>query len=304
MPRNNKTKKVRFAPLKISYLRQKKTRYRSIDPPGLRVGLHKDRDKKPHKPGFGKTEYGRKSPIDEGTKFQSQLKCRKSELFVGKTKPRIVSDTPTLSGIVELSGQNLSQGSVAAASTEPYKNEWSQESYNSNDGMLTSVWGPSMWHYLHTMSFNYPVKPTKLNKLHYYKFIYSLKNVLPCGKCRKNLKTNFQKLPLTMKHMDSRMTFSKYIYDLHELINTMLGKKSNLTYEMVRDRYEHFRARCIRDATKGPKQPLVAVSPSPLSPSSPSSEKGCIEPLYGKKTKCILRIVPIDEKCDTFQMSQ
>ena len=30
--------------------------------------------------------------------------------------------------------------------------------------MLTSVWGPSMWHYLHTMSFNYPVKPTPEEK--------------------------------------------------------------------------------------------------------------------------------------------
>ena len=34
----------------------------------------------------------------------------------------------------------------------------------SGDGMLTSVWGPSMWHYLHTMSFNYPINPTKEDK--------------------------------------------------------------------------------------------------------------------------------------------
>jgi len=165
---------------------------------------------------------------------------------------------------------------------------YSQEDYNSNDGMLTSVWGPSMWHYLHTMSFNYPVKPTKDIKMNYFKFIYSLRNVLPCGKCRKNLHANFKKLPLKMCHMESRTTFSKYIYDLHELINSMLGKKSNLTYEMIRDRYEHFRARCVRD---------VKVL-KPLTP----SEKGCVEPLYGQKTKCVLRIVPQSEKCDTFQV--
>ena len=41
----------------------------------------------------------------------------------------------------------------------------------SGDGMLTAVWGPSMWHYLHTMSFNYPVSPTKDDKIHYKKFI-------------------------------------------------------------------------------------------------------------------------------------
>ena len=165
---------------------------------------------------------------------------------------------------------------------------YSNDDYNSNDGMLTSVWGPSMWHYLHTMSFNYPVKPTKDIKMNYFKFIYSLRNVLPCGKCRKNLHANFKKLPLKMCHMESRTTFSKYIYDLHELINSMLGKKSNLTYEMIRDRYEHFRARCVRD---------VKVL-KPLTP----SEKGCVEPLYGQKTKCVLRIVPQSEKCDTFQV--
>ena len=31
--------------------------------------------------------------------------------------------------------------------------------YKSNDGMLTSVWGPSLWHSLHTISFNYPNNP-------------------------------------------------------------------------------------------------------------------------------------------------
>ena len=36
--------------------------------------------------------------------------------------------------------------------------------YNSKDGMLTSVWGPSMWHVLHTISFNYPVKPSNEQK--------------------------------------------------------------------------------------------------------------------------------------------
>lgn len=169
-----------------------------------------------------------------------------------------------------------------------FKMIYSNEDYNSNDGMLTSVWGPSMWHFLHTMSFNYPVAPTKSDKIHYRNFINSLRHILPCGKCRKNLKSNFQKLPLKMNHMESRATFSRYVYDLHELINDMLGKESNLTYEMVRDRYEHFRARCVRN--------VKVLNPA-------KDEKGCVEPLYGKKTKCVLRIVPQSEKCDTFQVT-
>ena len=44
--------------------------------------------------------------------------------------------------------------------TIKHKPVYSLNDYNSGDGMLTSVWGPGMWHVLHTMSFNYPVKPT------------------------------------------------------------------------------------------------------------------------------------------------
>ena len=116
--------------------------------------------------------------------------------------------------------------------------------------MLTSVWGPSMWHYLHTMSFNYPVNPTLKEKCHYMKFVKSLKYTLPCKYCRKNLRTNFKSMPLTMKEMKNRDTFSRYIYGLHELVNKMLGKKSGLTYCQVRERYEHFRARCTIDKPK------------------------------------------------------
>ena len=124
------------------------------------------------------------------------------------------------------------------------------DDYNSNDGMLTTVWGPGMWHFLHTMSFNYPSKPTHLDKKHYCDFILNLQNVLPCGKCRDNLKNNFKKLPFLKKHMKNRETFSKYVYDLHETINTMLNKTSGLSYQDVRERYEHFRSRCVKTLKK------------------------------------------------------
>ena len=31
-------------------------------------------------------------------------------------------------------------------------------------------------------------------------------------------------------------------------------------------------------------------------------EKGCTEPLYGKKSKCVIKIVPQTEKTESFQM--
>ena len=101
-----------------------------------------------------------------------------------------------------------------------------------------------MWHYLHTMSFNYPVKPTKEDKKHYRNFILNLQNVLPCHHCRENIKNNLKIHPLQMCHLKDRNSFSRYVYKLHEIINKMLGKKSGLSYCDVRERYEHFRARC------------------------------------------------------------
>jgi hypothetical protein len=173
---------------------------------------------------------------------------------------------------------------------------FTKKDYNAGDGMLTSVWGPPMWHYLHTMSFNYPVNPTPEDKKHYRDFVLNLRYVLPCKYCRMNLKTNLKTLPLNMSHMASRDTFSRYVYNLHELVNKLLKKTSNLSYCDVRERYEHFRARCTEE-----KPQLFKVLKNKT---FKKREKGCTEPLYGKKSKCVLNIVPQDEKGKTIQIDK
>ena len=37
-------------------------------------------------------------------------------------------------------------------------------------GMMTAIWGPTLWHSLHTISFNYPIKPKKTNERLSYVF--------------------------------------------------------------------------------------------------------------------------------------
>ena len=98
-----------------------------------------------------------------------------------------------------------------------------------------------------------------------------------------------------MKHMNSRETFSRYVYDLHELINKMLNKKSNLTFEQVRDTYENFRSRCTQ--TQEEKDKVKALLRKTL-----KTESGCTKPLYGKKAKCIIRIVPQENEEPTFEV--
>jgi hypothetical protein len=169
--------------------------------------------------------------------------------------------------------------------------------FYSGDGFLTTVWGPAIWHALHTISFNYPVNPTLKEKTQYRNYVLSLQNVLPCGACRKNLKTNLKHLPLKMSDMESRDSFSRYIYNLHELVNRMLKKKSNLSYCDIRERYEHFRARCVDEKPKVFKYSEIKTKKN-------KKEKGCTEPLYGKKARCILNIVPQDEKGQSIQIDE
>ena len=177
--------------------------------------------------------------------------------------------------------------------------------YNSGDGMLVSVWGPSIWHALHTISFNYPVHPTIEEKHRYRDFVVNLQYVLPCKYCRINLKTNLKQLPLTMVEMKNRETFSRYIYELHELVNKMLHKKSALSYCDVRERYEHFRSRCTEEKpTLFTYTKLDINNKNNKNNTRKVKEKGCTEPLYGKKSKCIIKIVPQDAREETFQMDK
>ena len=179
------------------------------------------------------------------------------------------------------------------------KRIFKKKDYLSGDGMLTSVWGPSMWHFLHIMSFNYPINPTTEDKTNYINFILNLRYVLPCKYCRQNLTNNLKSNPLNMSDMKSRDTFSRYIYKLHETVNKLLGKKSGLSYCDVRERYEHFRSRCTDEKPK-----IFNIKKTMKKTLKKKKEKGCTEPLYGKKSKCIIKIVPQEEKCKTLQIDK
>jgi hypothetical protein len=177
------------------------------------------------------------------------------------------------------------------------KRVFNKKHYLSGDGMLTTIWGPNMWHYLHTMSFNYPIKPTLENKKKYKEFILNLQYTLPCKYCRINLKNNLKAHPLRNCHLKNRDAFSKYVYKLHELVNKMLNKKSGLSYCDVRERYEHFRSRCTKSDIKNKLFKFNKTKKD-------KKEKGCTEPLYGKKAKCIINIVPQEQKGNTLNIDK
>ena len=128
---------------------------------------------------------------------------------------------------------------------------FSEGDYASGEGFQTPTWGPAAWHMLHTTSFNYPVRPTREQKEHYAQWLLLWGKTLPCKYCRDNFVKNLNEAGFSNRVFESRATFSRFVYDLHECVNTMLGKEpSGLTYERVRDRYELLRARCLTEAQK------------------------------------------------------
>jgi hypothetical protein len=171
------------------------------------------------------------------------------------------------------------------------KKVFNNNDYNSDNGMLTSIWGPPMWHTLHTISFNYPVNPTLEQKKDYLNFFRSLQHILPCKYCRDNYKKNIKKLRLNLNTMKNRESLSLWLFNLHEEINKNLGKKSGLSYKQVRDRYEAFRSRCLKT------KPTKKIKKT-------KKEKGCVTPVYGVKSKCVLNIVPRTKKCKSLKISK
>ena len=157
--------------------------------------------------------------------------------------------------------------------------------YESADGFSTVIWGPAVWHFLHTMSFNFPVNPTEEDKTAYMNFMTSLGHVLPCRVCRDHYRENLRAAEFSRECFKHRHRFSQFVYKLHNIVNTAhAGKPLSLSYTQLRDNYEGFRAKCV-------------------------DGKGCIRTLPGQvKSRAMITIAPvtaypnrcsfhIDERC-------
>lgn len=151
--------------------------------------------------------------------------------------------------------------------------EFESNDFRSPSGMQTAVWGPLMWGFLHAMSFNYPVEPTRLQRRRYCRFLLTLGTVLPCRYCRENFMTNLKTAKFSSSVLRDRHSFSRFIYDLHNCVSDALGKDApRPTFDDVRHKYELCRSRC------GGRKGAV--------------EAGCVKPFYGQKMCTTITIKP------------
>ena len=117
---------------------------------------------------------------------------------------------------------------------------------NKNNGMVTAIWGPSAWFFLHIITFNYPINPTEDDKLNYYNFFYNLQFILPCGKCRINYQKNINEedTKLSLSTFNDRETLKMWLYKLHNKVNLLTHKNVNIRFDEVNKKYEQYRAIC------------------------------------------------------------
>jgi len=93
-----------------------------------------------------------------------------------------------------------------------------------NNSLQPNIWGPCGWKFIHYVSFGYPNNPTLNDKNFYKNFYYSLKDVLPCDKCKINYKKNIMEHPID-PHLENKDSLVKWVIDIHNKVNKETGKK-------------------------------------------------------------------------------
>ena len=128
---------------------------------------------------------------------------------------------------------------------------------DSNNGLITSIWGPHEWESFHAKTFGYPIKPDNETKQRYLNYFVSLGDVLPCKYCRDSYKEFIKKEPtmLNLDTMESRETLTRWGMALHDAVNNKLGVDYGVTYEELCYKFESYRAKCTKKEN-GCKMPL------------------------------------------------
>jgi hypothetical protein len=98
--------------------------------------------------------------------------------------------------------------------------------FKNKNGLKSSLWGPTIWNTLHILSLGYPIQPTTKQKKTYRNLLKSLKYILPCKKCRTNIKKNLKKIDYKNEiHYKNRKNFVHLIYHLHNMVNEKTGRQ-------------------------------------------------------------------------------
>ena len=97
--------------------------------------------------------------------------------------------------------------------------------------MDPEIWGPRLWFFLHTVTFNYPDNPSSEEMKHHQDFYENLVFIIPCKACSQHYSEHINKSP---PKLSSKKELIKWTIDLHNSVNHTLGKKIYTYKEAVK----------------------------------------------------------------------
>ena len=99
------------------------------------------------------------------------------------------------------------------------------------------IWGPHYWFVLHTIALNYPLHPNETSKKKYYDFIQNLPIFIPILDMGNSFSRLLDKYPVT-PYLDSRDSFIKWMYFIHNQLNLSLGIPEKTLQESLQEYYK------------------------------------------------------------------
>ena len=102
--------------------------------------------------------------------------------------------------------------------------------------MEPNIWGKHAWVFLHSISMNYPDKPSISDKKNYKDFFENLKFILPCEVCKKHYSQHIHKNPIE-NALKSKNDLVEWVINVHNQVNISLNKPT-MTFDQVIEYYK------------------------------------------------------------------
>ena len=96
--------------------------------------------------------------------------------------------------------------------------------------MGTDIWGPSTWHFLHTVAYSYPSNPTQNDINNYFNFYNKIQYILPCSRCREGYSNLIKEYPIKL---DSKDNLIYWLINIHNKVNQKLNKPEKEYNDML-----------------------------------------------------------------------
>lgn len=117
----------------------------------------------------------------------------------------------------------------------------------------SKIWGPHYWFVLHTIALTYPIYPNETIKKKYYDFIYNLPIFIPISNMGNSFSELLDLYPVT-PYLDSRESLIKWMYFIHNKINSSLNLPEKTLTESLASYHKLYESKDININEKNVKK--------------------------------------------------